>query len=65
MKIAVLLKQTPDTEAQINIKDNGNEASLDLSSVKYIVNPYDDYATEEALQIKTQSGDADDHEDIL
>lgn len=50
MKIIVLLKQTPDTEAQIKITSDGK--NLDTTGLKYIINPYDEYAIEEALQIK-------------
>jgi electron transfer flavoprotein beta subunit len=48
MKIAVCLKQTFDTEAVIRIDGQGQ---IDKSGVKMIVNPYDEYAVEEALKI--------------
>lgn len=54
MKIVVLLKQTPDTEAKISIE--GNEAK---ATGTYIINPYDEYAVEEALQIKSKSPDTE------
>ena len=54
MKILVLLKQTPDTEAQIKISSDGSK--LESSGVKYIINPYDEYAIEEALQLKAKKG---------
>ncbi|NRA45034.1 MAG: electron transfer flavoprotein subunit beta/FixA family protein [Oligoflexales bacterium] len=54
MKILVLLKQTPDTEAKIQISANGKE--IESSGVKYIVNPYDEFAIEEALLIKKKLG---------
>ncbi len=55
MKILVLLKQTPDTETQILVSSDGK--SIDHSQSKYIVNPYDEFAIEEALRIqeKTQN----------
>lgn len=54
MKIVVLLKQTPDTETKIKIAGSGN--AIDHSDTKYIINPYDEFAIEEALQIKEKSG---------
>lgn len=52
MKILVLLKQTFDTEEQI-VLSNGE---LQEDGVKFIINPYDEYALEEALLIKEQFG---------
>lgn len=54
MKIVVLLKQTPDTETKIKISGSGD--SIDHSDTKYIINPYDEFAIEEALQVKEKSG---------
>lgn len=50
MKIGVLLKQVPDTE--INIKLTDDNQKIDETRLKWIVNPYDEYALEEALKIK-------------
>ncbi|WP_410769057.1 electron transfer flavoprotein subunit beta/FixA family protein [Fontibacillus sp. BL9] len=52
MNIYVILKQTFDTEEKILIHDG--EISDD--GVKYIINPYDEYAVEEALRLKEQHG---------
>ncbi|GIP20727.1 electron transfer flavoprotein subunit beta/FixA family protein [Paenibacillus sp. J22TS3] len=52
MNIYVLLKQTFDTEERIVIQDG--EVSDD--GVKYVINPYDEYAVEEALRQKEQHG---------
>jgi len=49
MKIFVLLKQVPDTEAVLAIRQ---ENSIQEDGIKWIVNPYDEYAIEEALKIK-------------
>ncbi len=54
-KIAVLIKPTPDTDARIESAGG----SLNLGSLKYVVNPYDVYAVEQALQIK-EAGHADE-----
>jgi electron transfer flavoprotein beta subunit len=52
MKIFVCVKHVPDTAANVKIV-NGN--SFD-ESVKFVVNPYDEYAIEEAVQIKKDKG---------
>lgn len=52
MKILVIIKQTFDTEAKIAIKDG----AIDGSDVKQILNPYDEYAVEEAVQLKEKNG---------
>ena len=57
MKILVLLKQTPDTEAELNL--SASKESIDESNLKFIVNPYDEYAIEEALNIKSKHQDAE------
>lgn len=54
MKIAVCIKRVPDTETRIKIGANGK--SIDESGVKFVLNPFDEYAVEEALKIKEQSG---------
>lgn len=50
MKILVLIKQVPDTEALIKPAADGK--SIAETGIKYIINPYDEYALEEALRIK-------------
>lgn len=54
MKIVVIVKEVPDTEARITISDG----SPDLSGVKMIINPYDEYAVEEAIQQADKLGGA-------
>ncbi|MFW7378020.1 MAG: electron transfer flavoprotein subunit beta/FixA family protein [Oligoflexus sp.] len=54
MKIMVLLKKTPDTETKIQLSGDGS--SIDHSQTKFIINPYDEFAIEEALQLKEKSG---------
>ena len=50
MKIVVLVKQVPDTETKIKLLADGS--SYDPEGIKWIMNPYDEYAVEEALRIK-------------
>ncbi|HYG56549.1 MAG TPA: electron transfer flavoprotein subunit beta/FixA family protein [Symbiobacteriaceae bacterium] len=52
MEILVLLKQTFDTEARIAVKD-GRVADDDVTLV---INPYDEYAVEEALKLREAHG---------
>ena len=54
MDIVVLLKQVPDTETLIQIA--GDQASIQTEDVKWVINPYDEFAVEEALKIKEQHG---------
>ncbi len=57
MKILVFLKKTPDTETKIQLTNNNT--AIDPSDVKFIINPYDEYAIEEAIQIKERTGKAE------
>lgn len=52
MKVAVLIKYCPDSEAAIDV----SEGKLNIGSVKYSVSPYDEYACEEALRITEAQG---------
>ncbi len=54
MNIVVLLKQVPDTETVIKIGAGGK--SIVTSDIKWIVNPYDEYAVEAALRLKDSQG---------
>ena len=55
MEIVVLVKQVPDTESLIEIADDG--VSIKKQDIKWVMNPYDEIAVEEALQIRdAQSG---------
>lgn len=54
MKIAVCVKRVPDSETRVRIAADGK--SLDEAGVKFILNPYDEFAVEEALRRKEQAG---------
>ncbi|MEW6194665.1 MAG: electron transfer flavoprotein subunit beta/FixA family protein [Bacteroidota bacterium] len=54
MKIAVCISHVPDTAAKINIGSDGK--SIDPSGVSFVVNPYDEFAIEEALKTKEKLG---------
>ncbi|WP_106769338.1 electron transfer flavoprotein subunit beta/FixA family protein [Paenibacillus faecalis] len=52
MKIVVLLKQTFDTEEKITI-ENG---AISEEGAKFVINPYDEYAVEEAVKLRDEHG---------
>lgn len=54
MEIIVLLKQVPATESFIGIADDG--VSIKAEDIKWVINPYDEYAVEEALRIRSAHG---------
>jgi len=54
MKIAVCIKRVADSETRVKVAADGK--SLDDAGVKFILNPYDEFAVEEALQRKEKSG---------
>jgi len=54
VEIAVLLKQVPATESLIGIAENG--ISIKTDDIKWVINPYDEFAVEEALRIKEAHG---------
>lgn len=53
MNIVVCLKQTFDTEAKITLDSKGK---IDGSGVNLVINPYDEFAVEEALKLKEKFG---------
>src|SRR6056300_197647 len=50
MKIFVCVKQVPDTETKITPKGDGT--FIETNSIKWIMNPYDEFAVEQALLVK-------------
>jgi electron transfer flavoprotein beta subunit len=54
VKIAVCIKRVPDTEARIKIDAGGT--AIDEAGLKFILNPYDEFAVEEALQRREKAG---------
>lgn len=52
MEFWVLMKQTFDTEEKMVIKDG----IIEDSGVKFIINPYDEYAIEEAVRLRETVG---------
>ncbi|MFP4085413.1 MAG: electron transfer flavoprotein subunit beta/FixA family protein [Desulfobacteraceae bacterium] len=54
MNIVVCLKQVPDTETQIKIGPDNK--SIVTDDIKWVINPYDEFGVEEALQLKEKFG---------
>jgi electron transfer flavoprotein beta subunit len=54
MNIVTILKQVPDTEAQVQ-PDPNQPDKISSHDIKYILNPYDEFAVEEALAISETS----------
>ena len=54
MKIAVCVSHVPDTATKIKIGDDNK--TIDSADVTYVINPYDEFAVEEALKTKEKIG---------
>src|SRR5262245_21532828 len=54
LKIAICLKRVPDTVAKITIA--ADRKSIDESGLKFVPNPYDEFAIEEAIALKEKAG---------
>lgn len=50
MKLFVCIKQVPDTETKIQL--NADKSGIEENGVKWVMNPYDEFAVEEALKVK-------------
>ncbi len=54
MRIAVCMKQVPDTEARLRVNREGSW--IDEEDVAFVINESDEYALEEALSLAEKSG---------
>ena len=54
MKIAVLIKHVPDTESRLDIASDGKH--VDTSNASFVINPFDEIALEQAVQLKEKVG---------
>ena len=50
MKIFVCIKQVPDTETKIKVL--GDQSGIDPTGIKWVMNPYDEFAVEEAVKLR-------------
>ncbi len=55
MNIFVCIKQVPDTETKVQPKSDGT--FIETNSIKWIMNPYDEFAVEQALLLKAAQTD--------
>src|SRR5262249_56358614 len=57
VKIAVLVKPVPATDTRVKLNADGRH--IDPAGVSIVVNPYDEFALEEALQLKEKAGEGE------
>lgn len=57
MKILVVIKQVPDSTTNIKIKPDGSD--IDRTGVKMVVDPFDEFAIEQAVQLKEKRSDVE------
>ncbi len=57
MKILVMCKQVPDPD--IKVKLNADGTGINTDGMKFVVNPFDEIANEEALRIHEKNGGAE------
>lgn len=54
LKIVVCVRRVPDTASRIKISPDGK--SIDTTDMEFVINPYDEYAIEQAVQLKEKVG---------
>jgi electron transfer flavoprotein beta subunit len=54
MDVVVCVKRTPDTTTRIKVAADGRD--IDPQGVEWVINPYDEFAIEEALKLRDASG---------
>jgi electron transfer flavoprotein beta subunit len=57
VKIVVCVKRVADTEARIRVGADGR--SVDPAGVKFVANPYDEFAVEAALRLREGAGEGE------
>jgi electron transfer flavoprotein beta subunit len=50
MRVAVCIKQVPDTETKIKLKPDAS--GIDATGIKWVMNPYDEFAVEEGIKLR-------------
>jgi electron transfer flavoprotein beta subunit len=55
MRIFVCIKQVPDTETRIKLTSDSQ--GIDTNGIKWVINPYDEFAIEEAIRFKEANAD--------
>jgi len=54
MNVLVCVKHVPDTETRVKVAPDG--LHLDLGEANWVINPYDEFAVEQGLQLKEKLG---------
>lgn len=54
MNILVCISRVPDTASRVIVGSDGK--SIDPQGIKYVVNPYDEFALEEGLRLREKNG---------
>src|SRR3989442_6656271 len=54
LKVVVCLRRVPDTATRIKIASD--RKSIDTSDAEFVINPYEEYALEQAVQLKEKHG---------
>ena len=57
LQILVFIKQVPDTGTNLQLQEGGE--GIEESGIEWIINPYDEFALEEALRIKERITDTE------
>ncbi|MCJ8276219.1 MAG: electron transfer flavoprotein subunit beta/FixA family protein [Bdellovibrionales bacterium] len=55
MRIFVCIKQVPDTETRIKL--SADNQKVETNGIKWVINPYDEFAIEEAIRFKEANSD--------
>ena len=58
MRILTVIKQVPDSNATIKVADGGRD--IGRGGLKLVLNPFDEYALEQAVQLKEKRSDVEE-----
>src|SRR5215831_10494600 len=54
LRVVVCVRRVPDTSLRLKVAASGK--SVDTANVEFVINPYEEYALEAAVQIKEKHG---------
>ncbi|MCP4250973.1 MAG: electron transfer flavoprotein subunit beta/FixA family protein [bacterium] len=58
MRILTVIKQVPDSNANIKVADGGG--GIETTGLKLVLNPFDEYGVEQAVRLKEGRGDVEE-----
>lgn len=58
MRILVVVKQVPDSRASLSVLPDGS--GLDKAGLRFVCNPFDEFAAEQAVQLREKRSDVDE-----